>query len=262
MLDFFKGPTRKVTLVLGGGSARGIAHIGVLKILEREKIPVDSVIGTSMGALIGAAYCIGVPIDKMEEHAYRFTMKKLLDPTMPSMGLLAGEKLETNVKELLDDKKFEDCKIPLTVVTNDIETGEEVIFQKGNLTKVVRASCSWPGIFNPVRIDGRLLTDGGIKHSVPTKIARDLNADYIIAVDVGFCVKKGKIDNIFQMILQSFQIMGEELNQYQSRESDAVIKVSLPNIDQSAFEMAREIVLKGVEAAESSVGQIKKDLRL
>ena len=239
MLNFFKKPTRKTALVLGGGSARGIAHIGVLKILERERIPIDMVIGTSMGALIGAAYCLGVPVSQMDEYAGKFTMKKLLDPTMPSMGLLAGEKLEARIKELLDDKNFEDCKIPLAVVTNDIETGEEVIFQKGALVKVVRASCSWPGIFNPVRIDGRLLSDGGIKHSVPTSIARNLGADYIIAVDVGFCVRKGKIDNIFQMIVQSFQIMGEELNQYQAREADAIIKVDLPDIDQAAFERSR-----------------------
>ncbi|MCX5678237.1 MAG: patatin-like phospholipase family protein [Candidatus Omnitrophica bacterium] len=263
MFDFLNNKKRrKVALVLGGGSARGLAHIGVLKILEREKIPIDSIVGTSMGAMIGAAYSVGVPISQMEERAYKFTMKKILDPTMPSMGLLAGVKLEATIKHLIDSKQFEDCKIPLAVVTNDIETGEEVVFQKGNLIKVVRASCSWPGIFNPVRIDGRLLSDGGIKHSVPTKIARDLGADYVIAVDVGFCVRRGKIDNIFQMIVQSFQIMGEELNQYQSRDADSVIKVYLTDIDQAAFDKSREIIAKGAEAAEAGIEQIKRDLRV
>lgn len=261
MLDFLR-KRKKVALVLGGGSARGLAHIGVLKVLEKEKVPIDSIIGTSMGAMIGAAYSVGVPLPMMEDMAYKFTTKKILDPTMPSMGLLAGKKLESSIRDLIDGKGFEDCRIPLAVVTNDIETGEEVVFQSGNLIKVVRASCSWPGIFNPVRIDGRLLSDGGIKHSVPTRIARDLGAEYVIAVDVGFCVRKGKIDNIFQMIVQSFQIMGEELNQYQSRDADAVIKVFLPNIDQSAFEKSREIVASGIEAAEAGVWQIKKDLRL
>ncbi|MBN2453404.1 MAG: patatin-like phospholipase family protein [Candidatus Omnitrophica bacterium] len=262
MFDFLKSPRRKVTLVLGGGSARGVAHVGVLKVLEREKIPIDMIVGTSMGAMIGAAYSVGMPISVMEDHAYKFVTKRLLDPTMPKMGLLAGDKLEANIKALVDDKQFEDCRIPLAIVTNDIETGEEVIFRKGNLTKVVRASCSWPGIFNPVRIDGRLLCDGGIKHSVPTKIARSLGADYIIAVDVGFCVRKGKVDNIFQMIVQSFQIMGEELNHYQSRDADSIIKVFLPNIDQAAFEKGREIVAHGIEAAEAAVGRIKKDLKI
>lgn len=262
MLNFMKRKRKKVTLVLGGGSARGIAHVGVLKILEREKVPIDMIVGTSMGALIGAAYSTGMPVADMEARANNFTTKRILDPTMPSMGLLAGEKLEATIKDMIDDKNFEDCKIPLAVVANDIETGEEVVFRKGGLVKIVRASCSWPGIFNPVRIDGKLLCDGGIKHSVPTKIARDLGAEYIIAVDVGFCVRKGKVENIFQMIVQSFQIMGEELNRYQSREADALIKVDLPDIDQSAFERGREIVVKGVEAAEAGIFQIKKDLRL
>ncbi len=262
MLDFLKGQKKKVTLVLGGGSARGIAHIGVLKVLEREKIPIDNIVGTSMGAFIGAAYSVGLTVPELEERAHKFTTKKILDPTMPSIGLLSGEKLEKTIRSMIDSKGFEDCKIPLTVVANDIETGEEVIFQHGELVKVVRASCSWPGIFIPVRIDGRLVCDGGIQHSVPTKIAKDLGAEYIIAVDVGFCIRKNKIDNIFQMIIQSFQIMGEELNQYQAREADAIIKVTLPDIDQAAFEKSREIISRGTYAAESAVEQIKKDLRI
>lgn len=261
MINLFKR-RKKVTLVLGGGSARGLAHIGVLKVFEREGIPIDAIVGTSMGAMIGAAYSVGITIPQMEDRAYKFTTKKILDTTMPAMGLLAGDKLEKTIREMVDDKAFSDCRIPLSVVANDIETGEEVVFNKGDLVKVVRASCSWPGIFNPVRVEGRLLSDGGIKHSVPAKIARDLGAEYIIAVDVGFCVKRGKIDNIFQMILQSFQIMGEELNQYQSRDADAVIKVILPNIDQAAFEKSRKIIAKGIEAAEAGIGRIKKDLRL
>lgn len=251
---------RKVTLVLGGGSARGIAHIGVLKILEREKIPIDMVVGTSMGAFTGAAYAVGVPIKEMEEKAYKFTSKRLLDPTIPRMGLLAGDKLENVIKDIIDTRSFKDCRIPLAVVTTDIETGEEIIYQQGNLIKVVRASCSWPGIFNPVVLDGRVLCDGGIKNSVPTRIAKKLGGDYILAVDVGFCVKHGRMENVFQMILQSFQIMGEELNQYQSLSADAVIKVDLGDIDQAAFDRSKEIIAKGIQAAELKIGAIKEDL--
>lgn len=259
MLRFFKRK-RRVTLVLGGGSARGIAHVGVLKVLEKEGIPVDSIVGTSMGALAGASYAVGVSLDRLEEMAYNFSAKNLLDPTIPRMGLLAGDKLEKIIRSLVDDKAFKDCRIPLAVVTTDIETGEEVVYQEGDLVKVVRASCSWPGIFNPVRIDGRLLSDGGIKNSVPTKIARELGADYILAVDVGFCVKHGKIENVFQMLLQSFQITGEELNKYQSAEADALIKVDLEDIDQAAFDKGRVIVEKGIKAAQNAVAAIKKDL--
>lgn len=249
-----------VTLVLGGGSARGLAHVGVLKVLERERIPVDNIVGTSMGALVGAAYSAGMPIKDMEARAAKFSVNKLLDMTVPKMGLLAGNKLEASIKELIGGKTFDDCRIPMSVVTTDIETGDEVVHQKGELLKVIRASCSWPGIFNPVRIDGRLLSDGGIKNSVPTKIAKALGAEYIIAVDVGFCVKKGKITNVFQIILQSFQIGGEELNKYQAMEGDVVIKVGLDGIDQAAFDRAKEIIAEGVGAAESMVGKIKSDL--
>ena len=251
---------KKVMLVLGGGSARGMAHIGVLKVLEREKIPISMVVGTSMGGLVGAAYCVGVTVGEMEAKAHAFSMKKLLDPTLPRMGLLAGDKLERLIEDLVDKKRFVDCKIPFAIVTTDIEKGEEVVYQKGDLPRVVRASCSWPGIFNPVRIDGRLLSDGGIKNSVPTKIANAFEHDYMIAVDVGFCVKQDKITNIFQMILQSFQITGEELNKYQSNEADIVIKVDLGDIDQASFHRAKEAIYKGMLAAESKADHIKKDL--
>ena len=262
MFDFLK-KKRAVTLVLGGGSARGLAHIGVLSVLERENIPIASVVGTSMGALIGAAYATGIPIKKMEELAYGFTLNKLLDPTMPRMGMLAGEKLEATIRELLDGKTFNDCKIPLAVVTTNMENGEEAVFRGGDLVKVVRASCSWAGIFNPVRIDGKLLSDGGIKDSVPTRIAKEAGADYILAVNVGFCVKHEKIENILQMMLQSFQIMGEELNKYQSLDADSVIEVKLGHdIDQTAFGKAKEIVRKGKEAAELKIEEIKKGLRI
>ncbi|MDD5422224.1 MAG: patatin-like phospholipase family protein [Candidatus Omnitrophota bacterium] len=261
MFDIFR-KEKKVILVLGGGSARGVAHIGVLKVLAREKIQISRIVGTSMGALIGAGYATGITPQEMEKKAVGVSINKLLDPTIPKMGLLAGNRLQNMIKSLLDSKKFDDCRIPFAAVTTDIETGQEVVHQHGDLTKIVRASCSWPGIFNPVEIDGRLLCDGGIKNSVPTKIARGLEDGYVIAVDVGFCVKQGKLDNIFQVILQSFQIMGEELNKYQADEGDMVIKVDLGNIDQVSFERSEEAIHRGMWAAEAKIDQIKKDLNL
>lgn len=259
MLGFLK--KKSVVLVLGGGSARGLAHIGVLKVFEREKIPIHRIVGTSMGALIGASYSVGMSIKKMEEMAHEFDWRTVFDPTLPKMGLLAGKKLAKVVGDLTMNKSFEECGIPLAVVATDIEKNERVVFQKGNLQRIVCASCSWPGIFNPVRIDGRLLVDGGIKNSVPTRIARSIDSGYMVAVDVGFCVKEGKINNIFQMLLQSFQIMGEELNRYQARISDVMIKVDLGhNIDQAAFNKSREAIAKGEKAAEGKTGQIKRML--
>ena len=260
MRNIFK-KRKSVTLVLGGGSARGLAHIGVLKILEREKIPIDRVVGTSMGSIIGAGYAVGIPIEDMEEKAVKFSTNRLLDPIIPAMGLLAGDKMERMIRRVIDNRNFSDCRIPLTVVATNIETGEDAIFQHGDLVRVVRASSSWPGIFNPVKIDGKILVDGGLTNSVPTKIAKSLYPnDYIIAVDVGFCIKKGKLDNIFQMILQSFQITGEELNKYQGYVADTIIKVDLGDIDQVAFERAREAIEKGAQTALMAIGKIKKNL--
>ena len=252
---------RKVTLVLGGGSARGLAHIGVLKVLDRERIPIDRIVGTSMGALVGASYAVGFPLEEMERKAYKFSSNKLMDWTMPKMGILAGDNLEATIKDMIDSKSFKDARMPIHIVTTDIEKGEEVVYSEGNLIKVIRASCSWPGIFNPVKVDGRLLVDGGIKNSVPTRIAKSLGEnDFIIAVDVGFCVKEGRITNVFQMIIQGFQIMGDELNRYQSKEADIAIEVDLGDLDQVSFNRAREAVAKGMIAAEAKIKHIKKEL--
>ena len=263
MLDFLKRRRRKVTLVLGGGSARGKAHVGVLRVLEREKIPIDIIVGTSMGAFIGASYATGMPVKEMEERAVGFSVNKLLDPTIGAMGLLAGNRLEAILKSFIGTKTFADCRIPTAVITTDIESGDQIIHQNGDMLKILRATCSWPGIFAPVSLNGRLLCDGGIKNSVPVKIARDLAPDnYILAVDVGFCVKRGKMQNIFQVILQSLQIIGEELNQYQSTSADAVIKVDLPGIDQVAFNRSKEIIVRGAETADAKISEIKKDLHI
>jgi NTE family protein len=263
MFEFIKRKARRVTLVLGGGSARGIAHIGVLRVLERERVRIDRIVGTSMGALVGAAYSAGLTIKEMEQRAHGFSVNKLLDPTIRSLGLLAGNRLEAIIRTLIDSKQFSDCRIPVGIVTTDIETGEELVHQSGDMLKLIRATCSWPGIFAPVSIGGRLLCDGGIKNSVPAKLAREIEPDnYIIAVDVGFCVRRGKMQNVFQVILQSLQIIGEELNQYQSQVADMVIKVDLPDVDQIAFNRSREIIAKGAEAAETKIGDIKRDLKL
>ena len=262
-MNLFNRKPRKVALVLGGGSARGLAHIGLIKVLEREEIPIDLVVGTSMGALIGAAYSTGVSAQEMEKIATKITWKDLFDPTLPAMSLLEGKKMADIIAEILHEKTFLDARMPLTIVTTDIEKGQEVIYTSGDLQKVVRASCSWPGIFSPVQIDGRLLVDGGIKNSVPVSIAASLGATFIIAVDVGFCVTTDeKITNIFRMILQSFQIIGEELNTHQSKQADIIIEPDLGKIDQGAFHRSVEAIQKGQEAAEKALPLLRKKLGL
>lgn len=253
---------RKVALALGGGAARGLANIGVLKVLEKERIPIDLIVGSSIGGLVGAAYSLGEPTYRLEEAALRFSMDKLVDFTISKTSLIQGKKLEKLIEEFTDKKDFKDASIPIAITTTDIETGEELVHTKGDLQKIIKASCSWPGIFPPIVIDGRKLTDGGIRNSIPVKTARRLGATKVIAVDIGFCVKKGKVDNLFQMFIQSVQIMGEELDSYQSMQADIIIKPKLKNIDQFAFRDAKTAIKDGEIATKKTIPEIKRKLRL
>ncbi|MFH1776287.1 MAG: patatin-like phospholipase family protein [Candidatus Omnitrophota bacterium] len=252
---------KKIALVLGGGAARGLAHIGVIKILKRENIIIDLIVGTSIGSLIGASYALDLPLVEVEKKANKLKWQDLLDLTVPVMGINKGERLEQVIRKSLHDKDFKDLKIPLAVVALDIEKGEEVIFQSGQLSKAIRASCSIVGIFNPVRIGGRLLVDGGYKRPVPVEIAKNLEADFIIAVDIGFYIMKGRITNVAQVIFQALEIQGQELDRYESSQADITISPNLQEFDQMSFNHAREIIKRGEIAAESAMPEIKRQLR-
>lgn len=255
---------KKVFLALGGGSARGLANIGVLKVLEdhfgKGNMPFDMIIGTSIGSLIGAAYALGIPLKKLEEKALNFAWPSLVDLGLYPTGLIKGDKLESAIVDIIDGKNFCDLKVPFALTTTDIETGEELTYSSGNLVKLIRASCSWPGVFSAVKIDGRLLVDGGVRNSVPTKMAYELGATFVLAVNPGFSVKKQKIDNVLKASIQSVQIMGEELNTYQAETADMAIKPELENIDQFDFDKARHIIKQGELAAREKIEKLKKKL--
>lgn len=255
---------RKIVLALGGGSARGLSHIGVLKVLERhfgrDKMPFDMVVGTSIGSLIGAAYCLGLPIREIEHRALSFSWPTMVDPGIYTTGLIKGDKLEKVILNIIDNKGFKDMKLPFALTTTDIETGEELVHTSGDLVKLIRASCSWPGIFTAVEIGGRLLVDGGVRNSIPTKAAYALGGSYVLAVNPGFAVRNKKIKNVMEAIVQFMQIMGEELNTYQAGVADMAIKPELKDIDQFGFDKAREIIRQGELAAEKVVGKLKRKL--
>lgn len=253
---------RNVALILGGGAARGFAHIGVLKVLRREKIPVDLVVGTSIGALIGAGFALDISTEKMEEQARKIRWRDLLDLSLSRLGLIEGTRLEHVIREAIEHKTFHDLKIPLGVVACDVEKPEEMILTSGDLAKSIRASCSLAGIFAPVRVGGRLLIDGGVVQTVPVSAARKLGARFTIAVDVGFMVRVGKIDNVFQLIYQSYQIMAQELSNYQAYAASVTIKPDLGDIHQMAFNRAEEAIRIGELAAEKALPEIREKLRL
>ncbi|MEJ2200179.1 MAG: patatin-like phospholipase family protein [Desulfuromonadaceae bacterium] len=178
-------PNTRIGLALGSGAARGLAHIGVLKVLEQANIPITCIAGTSIGALIGALYAAGVSVAQMEEVAHNVDWQRLaglIDPIIPTSGLLDGKKVAQFVAEMLPVQTFEELSLPFAVVTTDVETGEMLIIKRGPLCEALRAAISFPGIFTPVQFAGRFLVDGGLCNPVPVDIARDLGADRVIAV--------------------------------------------------------------------------------
>jgi NTE family protein len=183
--DMNKNP--KVGLALGSGAARGLAHIGVLKVLEENKIPIDFIAGTSMGALIGATYAAGLDIEQIEEIACNTDWKltaRLFLPTLPRSGFVEGKRIKDFLKTLIGDSNIDTLKVPFAVVATDLLTGEEIVIHKGSLVEAVRASISIPVIFTPVRHQNRFLVDGGLVNPVPTSVAAEMGADVIIAVNV------------------------------------------------------------------------------
>ncbi|HKK01500.1 MAG TPA: patatin-like phospholipase family protein [Desulfuromonadales bacterium] len=178
-------PPPKIGLALGSGAARGLAHIGVLKVLDAEQIPIHAIAGTSIGAFIGALYAAGVSVAQMEEVARNVDWRRLarlVDPVLPTSGLLDGHKMEVFMTQLLPVRTFEELRIPLAVIATDVETGEELVIRKGDLQKALRAAVAFPGIFTPVSFAGRFLVDGGLCNPVPIDAARALGADKVIGV--------------------------------------------------------------------------------
>jgi NTE family protein len=179
-------PSRfKLGIALGSGAARGLAHIGVLKVLEETGIQIDTIAGTSMGAFIGAMYAAGVPVTQMEQAALDidwFKMARLLDPVLPTSGLTDGKKLVAFMAELLPARDFKDLRQTLAVTATDINTGESIIIKQGDLLEALRASLAFPGIFSPVRFGQRFLVDGGLCKPIPTDVARNLGAERVIGI--------------------------------------------------------------------------------
>jgi len=183
-LRLFSAP-KKIGLALGSGAARGMVHIGVLKVLEQEQIPISAVSGTSIGALIGALYAAGVPVSEMEEVANSvdwIKMARWVDPRVPVSGLIDGKRISRFFEELLPVRSFSDLKIPLAMLATDVETGEAIVLKQGDLLTALRAAVAFPGIFTPVNIGDRFLVDGGLCYPVPVHILKDLGADAVIGV--------------------------------------------------------------------------------
>lgn len=271
-----RDPPHRVGLVLSGGGARGFAHIGVLRVLERHGIVPDVIAGTSMGAILGALYAAGTRADDLYAIAEDLTWRELIDLSL-SAGLLKGEKLRDFLSDQLP-ATFAELDIPLAVTTTDVETGEQVVFMEGPLVPAVRASACYPGAFEPVRFQGRTLADGGIVNNLPVEATAILQATFTIASDVtpprrtGYVspseegtwwermvatVRLERRNPMVQMLLRGSDIMQALLTdiQYTLHPADVRIRLAMPEIRVESFRDFRVIVGHGEDAAVRALQQ-------
>lgn len=249
----------KIGLALGGGAARGIAHIGVLKAFVKAGIPIDFIAGTSSGAIVGALFASGLTIKEIEKIGRDMSwIKDIITPIWPRDGLLSGEKIANFIEENLPVKNFSQLKIPLSVTSVDIKTKSAYIFNKGHLRLAVQASCSVPGIFSPVKLHHMLLVDGGIINNLPGKVVKEMGANIAIGVDVNRKAKNfEKIDNIFKVILQSHLIMMEANVTNGRQYCNYILEPDIGERGFLALDKFDEFIELGEEAAIPVVEKIK-----
>lgn len=248
----------KIGLALGSGGARGFAHLGVIKALVDEDIPIDLIAGSSMGAMVGCFYATGIDIETLYKFSTVFKRKYYLDFTVPRMGFVAGNRVKEFIRVFTQDKKIEDLTIPVSVVATDIQKGEKVIFQEGPIAEAVRASISIPGIFVPEKVDGRLLVDGGVIDRVPVSVVKDMGADIIIAVDVSRVNVQTEIHSIYDVIMQSLDILQMENVINREIASNVMIRPSVEMYSSKAFTNINEIIKIGEEEALKYIDKIKE----
>jgi NTE family protein len=257
-----EGP-KKIGLALGGGVARGLAHVGVLKVLDAHKIPIDYIAGTSTGSLIAALYAGGVPPRKLEDIAIRTGWSKLVKFSFSTHGPLSAEGIRRFVENRIGkDTKFEDLSIPLKIVCTDLVSGNPYIFEKGNIAKAVQASCSFPGIFKPVLHEGHFLVDGGIVNNIPCSVVQEMGADFVIAVDTvpGFELLEHP-RNIVEVLGRSVDLMLKGLGAKGSQLADILIE---PEFDEDVWHFdlhkADHLISEGEIAANKVIEEIEKRL--
>lgn len=248
----------KIGLALGSGAARGFVHIGVIKRLEKENIPIHFITGCSMGSIIGGLYARGMDIETIEGLATNLDHKKWRDIVVPRKGLLKGDKILELLRFLFRNYDFCELKLPFACLAVDVKEGREVVIKEGNVAEAIRASISIPGIFVPFEDrEGRVLVDGGVLNRVPVNACRELGADKVIAVDVDFQVTEAKINSIFDVILQSMNIMQKEIMNYKLKGYDYLIKPLTSEIKPGEFERAHEAIEIGEVACEEILDQLK-----
>lgn len=252
----------KIGLALGSGSAKGLAHIGVIKVLEENNIPIDFIAGSSIGAMIGGAYASGLSIKEIEAIALSTNWRKvfsvLFEPKL-RQGLIGGEKVKKFIESYIDGKDFKDCKIPFVAVATDLRTGEAVVLDKGKMASAIRASISIPLVFKPVKINNRTLADGGLSAPVPVEIIKSMGADIVIAVnlDKHYCDKKYK-PGWYNIANDSLNILRHHLAHLNTEKADIVIDINTGKNSWYQFVNGQDKILAGEEATKIILPHLKE----
>ena len=256
----------KVGLALGGGAARGFAHIGVIKALESNGIVPDLVVGTSAGSLVGALYAAGNNGNALQKMAIDMDEGAISDWSVPFFsgptGMLKGEGLQNYVNRAVQGQPIEKLKIPFGAVATDLKSGQPILFRRGNTGAAVRASSSVPGVFKPVRIGAIDYVDGGLVSPVPASFARKMGADFVIAVNISVQPEVQPASGAFEILLQTFAIMGQSLNQYELKQADIVIRPELATMKGNDFQNRSVAIAAGERAALSAMPELRKRLQM
>jgi NTE family protein len=253
-------PPLKIALALGGGAARGFAHIGVIKALEAQGIIPDIVVGTSAGSVVGALYASGMSGFDMQKLALGMEEDMLADWTLPNRGVLKGEALQDFINQKVRNLSIQKLPKPFGVVATDLQSGEMVLFRLGNTGTAVRASSALPGVFQPVDINGRDYVDGGLTSPVPAQSARVMGADFVIAVDISNVSRRAKLTGTMDVLLQTFAVMGHAIAGHELKDADVVIRPTTAAVSSTSFDDRHLAILEGERAAAAAMPELKAKL--
>jgi len=251
-------PPPKIALVLGGGAARGFAHVGVIKMLESQGLAPDMIVGTSAGSVVGALYAAGITGFDLQRRALDLDEKSVSDWALPNRGFIKGESLQKYINEAVKGRTIDKLAKPLGIVATDLHSGESVVFRRGNTGMAVRASSSVPGVFQPVTIDGREFVDGGLTSPVPVRAARDMGADIVIAVDISQEPLRAKVQGTIDVLLQTFLIMGRTIAAQELQSADVVVSPATAELASASFDSRHLAILEGEKAALAAVPRIRE----
>lgn len=239
----------RLGLALGGGAARGFAHIGVIQVLEENGIKVDLVAGTSAGSLVASLYASGKAGRELQQLAETMDEGAITDWSFPLRGLIRGEALARYIRDKTGGKGIEQMALPLGIVATDLSDGSAILFRSGDTGTAVRASSAVPAVFQPVRIGMREYVDGGLVSPVPVRFAREMGAQLVVAVDISSPPEKDPPGDAFRMLMQTFAIMGRSINSFELRDADVLIRPRLDGVASADFTARRRAIQAGRDAA-------------